>query len=80
MPDDLKLCNLSPREMEVALGIAGGKTVAEMAAEMTLCFETVKFHIRKLRDKTGLRRSVQLAVWASERQAALRGALRKAGK
>lgn len=55
---------LTQREIQVALGVADGKTCDEIAKDLRLGFETVRSHMAGLRDKTELRRKVQLAMWA----------------
>ena len=72
--------DLSMRELQVAMAISDGQTVAEMADALAIHFETARFHIRKLRDKTGLRRKPQLAVWAVEHRLRLASRLRKLTK
>jgi DNA-binding NarL/FixJ family response regulator len=57
---------LSPRELEVLRLVAHGHTDAEISARLSIAQRTVQAHLARVRDKTGLRRRGQLAIWASE--------------
>lgn len=55
---------LTPREEEVLLAVAHGRTNAEIGQELYLSLSTVKFHLASLMTKLGVRNRVELALWA----------------
>jgi len=57
---------MTNRELEVLREITLGKTDAEIAKALCLSVPTVKYHIRNLREKTGLLNRTQLAVAAGK--------------
>ncbi|TDP95712.1 LuxR family two component transcriptional regulator [Leucobacter luti] len=64
-PDPLAL--LSPRELDVFMGIARGLSNAELSAEFTLSLPTIKSHINRILAKLGARDRVQLVILAYTR-------------
>ena len=54
------------RELEVLREVVGGKTDAAIAEALTLSVSTVKFHIQKIREKTGFTTRTELAVRTRE--------------
>jgi len=57
---------LTDREQRVIRLVAQGHTDREIADALFLCRRTVQNHLASIREKTGLRRRVELARWASE--------------
>lgn len=55
---------LTEREEEVLTLVAGGRTNAEIAAELCIGLTTVKTHVAGLLTKIGVRNRVEIAMWA----------------
>jgi DNA-binding NarL/FixJ family response regulator len=64
--DDPRLGELTPREHEVLLQIAAGRSNAGIAAQLHLEESTVKGHVRRLLGKLGLASRVQAVIFAYE--------------
>jgi DNA-binding NarL/FixJ family response regulator len=60
------LATLSPRENEVALAVARGRSNAEIAAELFMSVATVKAHVSSVLTKLGLDNRTQLALLAHD--------------
>jgi DNA-binding CsgD family transcriptional regulator len=54
------LARLSPRERELVILVARGRTDAQIAAELYITVRTVSSHLDRIRDKTGCRRRADL--------------------
>jgi DNA-binding CsgD family transcriptional regulator len=57
---------LSPREKQVARRVGKSMTVQEIADDLGLSYDTVKKYLDRVRDKLGLRRKTEIALWAIE--------------
>jgi DNA-binding CsgD family transcriptional regulator len=51
---------LSPRERELVVLVAQGRTNAQIAAQLYISVRTVSSHLDRIRDKTGCRRRADL--------------------
>jgi DNA-binding NarL/FixJ family response regulator len=60
------LAGLSPREREVALGVAKGQSNAEVAADLTMTVATVKAHLSHIFVKLGVENRTQIALLAHD--------------
>jgi non-specific serine/threonine protein kinase len=60
--------DLTPREREVALLIAGGRTNREIADVLVISEWTVDTHVRHILTKLGQRSRAQIAAWVAERR------------
>lgn len=58
---------LTPRELDVVLGVAAGLHNKEIATELAVCEGTVKAHVHNIYGKLNLSSRVALARWAEER-------------
>ncbi len=63
---DPALAELTPREHDVLLAIAGGRSNAEIATHLQLEESTVKGHVRRMLGKLGLTSRVQAVIYAYE--------------
>ena len=60
------LATLTPREHEVAIGVARGETNAEIAARLFMSLATVKSHITHILNKLALTNRTQIALLAHD--------------
>ena len=51
---------LSPRERELVILVAQGRTDSQIAAQLFISVRTVRSHLDRIRDKTGCRRRADL--------------------
>lgn len=59
------LFDLTPSEARVAVGLAAGKTLAEIAEEANVAYSTVKSQLRSVQGKTGCSRQAEIAAMLS---------------
>jgi DNA-binding CsgD family transcriptional regulator len=52
------------KERQVLFLIRDGLTYPEIATRMRANLETVRYYVKRIREKTGINRKPQLAVWA----------------
>jgi DNA-binding NarL/FixJ family response regulator len=57
---------LTPRERDVAILVARGRTNRQIAEALVVSERTVEWHVANLLGKLGLETKAQLAVWAHE--------------
>lgn len=62
---------LTARELELIREFVEGKTYEEIAADLGIRVNTVKYHVKNLLSKTGFRNSMQLAVEAVDKKLVL---------
>lgn len=65
-PEPAAAAGLSPREREVLLELATGRSNAEIATDLHISAETVKSHVAEVLRKLGLRDRIQAVVYAYE--------------
>lgn len=64
------LAGLTPRERELLAALAGGLTNQQMAAQLDISLNTVKFHLKNLYDKLGVgNRAQAVAFYLKGREA-----------
>ncbi|HET7683021.1 MAG TPA: response regulator transcription factor [Marmoricola sp.] len=66
-PEPVELAQLSPREREILLHLARGRSNVEIAEELVIGVETVKSHVAEVLRKLALRDRIQAVVYAYER-------------
>lgn len=64
---------LTPRQQEVLEHVRQGKTNQEIASEMGISPDGVKWHVSEILQRTGARRRREAAEWSERPSARLRG-------
>lgn len=54
---------LTPREIDVLLQLMDGSATAAIAAYLVVSLDTVRFHLRNIREKTGQRTLHAVVAW-----------------
>ena len=65
---------LTPRELQVARLIAGGRSNKEIAAELVISQRTAEGHVERILTKLGFTSRAQVAAWVAASQPAGEGA------
>jgi DNA-binding CsgD family transcriptional regulator len=73
------LAALTPRELEVALAVANGRSNAEIASELAMSATAVKSHVSSILTKLGLDNRTQIALLAHDADLVRSGNLRSSG-
>jgi len=68
VPPEAERERLTEREQEVLGLVAAGRTNREIAEELTISENTVKFHMRGILDKLHLRNRTEVARWVSQQR------------
>lgn len=56
--------NLTPRELEIIVAVATGRSNRDIASQLAISVQTVKHHLTSIFDKTGVSSRVELALFA----------------
>ena len=65
--------SLTRRELEILRHVANGRSSAELAKELWVTEQTVKFHLSNIYRKLGVRNRTQASLWAQRHGLAHRG-------
>lgn len=68
VPPEAERERLTEREQEVLALVADGRTNREIAEELTISENTVKFHMRGILDRLHLRNRTEVARWVSQQR------------
>ena len=68
VPPEAERERLTEREQEVLALVAAGRTNREIAEQLTISENTVKFHMRGILDKLHLRNRTEVARWVSQQR------------
>ncbi|HVZ19099.1 MAG TPA: response regulator transcription factor [Terriglobales bacterium] len=63
-------CGLTLREMEIATGVAAGRSNKEVGQQFSICERTVKHHLTNIFRKVGVSSRLELAVFLRENASA----------
>ena len=66
-PADQPAQRLTPRELEVALGVGRGLTNRKIASELSISKRTVENHVGKILKKLGFSSRARIAAWVAQR-------------
>jgi non-specific serine/threonine protein kinase len=64
--DSARSSPLSPRETQVAILLARGRSTRQIAAEMVISVATVRVHVDHILGKLDLHSRTQVALWATQ--------------
>ena len=75
---ELETFDFSERDLDVLACLANGHSNKVIAHELQIAESTVKFHIRRIKEKIGATNRTEVALWAASRRITISGGTRNA--